>query len=78
MSCVRLCVGLASTLALAACAVAPPSGPSVMALPQPGKSFEAFQQDDGICRGWASQQSGGPAAAQAAQTGRICSCEAGW
>ena len=71
MSCVRLCVGLASTLALAACAVAPPSGPSVMALPQPGKSFEAFQQDDGICRGWASQQSGGPAAAQAANNGAV-------
>ena len=59
-------VGLVSVLALSACAVAPPSGPSVMALPPAGKSFEAFQQDDGTCRGWATQQTGGVQPAQAA------------
>jgi hypothetical protein len=59
-------VGLLSVLALSACAVEPPQGPSVMALPAQGKSFEAFQQDDGICRGFATQQTGGASAAQAA------------
>jgi hypothetical protein len=57
---------LAAPIALAACAVAPPAGPSVTAMPGQGKSFEAFQQDDGTCRGWASQQTGGVQPAQAA------------
>ena len=39
------------------CATIPP-GPSVMVMPTPGKSFEAFQSDDFVCRGWAQQQSG--------------------
>jgi hypothetical protein len=39
------------------CATIPP-GPSVMVMPAPGKSFEAFQSDDAVCRGWAQQQSG--------------------
>ena len=50
---------LAAPIALGACVVAPPAGPTVMAMPGQGKSFEAFQQDDGTCRGWASQQTGG-------------------
>ncbi len=66
-----LSIGLASTLALAGCAVAPPSGPSVMALPQQGKNFEAFQQDDGTCRAFASQQTGGASAAQAANNAGV-------
>ena len=43
-------IGLASTVALSACVVAPPPGPSVMATPGQGKDFAAFQQDDGFCR----------------------------
>jgi hypothetical protein len=35
-----------------------PSGPSVMVLPAPGKSFEQFQTDDALCRRWAAQQIG--------------------
>ncbi len=35
-----------------------PTGPSVMVLPPPGKSFEQFQADDASCRQWAAQQSG--------------------
>jgi hypothetical protein len=35
-----------------------PSGPSVMVLPGTGKSFEAFQADDAVCRQWAAQQTG--------------------
>ena len=40
----------ATALTLGACAVAPPPGPSVMALPGQNRSFEAFQQDDMACR----------------------------
>ena len=40
---VMLLVG--STL-LVGCAVAPPSGPSVMALPGSGKNFDQFRYDD--------------------------------
>ena len=35
-----------------------PTGPSVMVMPPPGKSFEQFQSDDAICRHWAAQQLG--------------------
>lgn len=55
-----------SVLLLGGCAVAPPTGPSVMALPSQGKSFETFQADDAACRQFASQQIGGVAPAQAA------------
>lgn len=59
-------LGIVSVLALSACAVAPPQGPSVMALPQQGKPFDVFQQDDATCRGFATQQTGGASSAQAA------------
>jgi hypothetical protein len=35
-----------------------PTGPSGMALPGTGKSFEQFQADDAACRQWAQQQTG--------------------
>jgi hypothetical protein len=35
-----------------------PTGPSVMVMPPPGKSFEQFQSDDAVCRQWAAQQIG--------------------
>ncbi|UCF92876.1 MAG: hypothetical protein JSW39_01585 [Desulfobacterales bacterium] len=47
--------------ALSGC-VTMPTGPSVMVLPAPGKSFGAFQADDGVCRQWASQQTGAASA----------------
>lgn len=53
-------------LLLSACAVAPPTGPSVMALPGKGKDFAQFQQDDASCRQYASSQVGGVAPEQAA------------
>jgi hypothetical protein len=64
-------LGVVSVLAVSACAVAPPQGPSVMALPAQGKSFEAFQQDDMACRGYATQQTGGASAAQAANNSAV-------
>jgi hypothetical protein len=70
-------VGVLSVFALSACAVAPPQGPTVMALPAQGKSFEAFQQDDGLCRGYASQQIGGASSTQAANNSAVGSAVLG-
>lgn len=63
--------------ALAGCTVPPPSGPTVMALPGQGKSFETFQQDDFTCRGYAMQASGGAAASQAATNQAVTSAVVG-
>jgi hypothetical protein len=48
-----------------------------MALPQQGKPFEAFQQDDAICRDFATQQTGGASAAQAANNSAVGSAVLG-
>jgi hypothetical protein len=71
MWCARLTIGVTAALALSACAVAPPSGPRVMALPGAGKDFATFQQEDMICRQFASGQSGGAAGAQAATNNAV-------
>jgi len=68
---------VAGSVALAGCAVAPPSGPSVMALPAKDKSFADFQQDDASCRQFASVQTGGAAPAAAAQQSAVNSAAAG-
>jgi Glycine-zipper domain len=52
--------------ALGGCAVAPPTGPSVVAMPAQGKSFEQFRADDAACRQYASTQIGGVSPAEAA------------
>jgi len=52
-----LTVLVVSGLLLGACTTVP-AGPSVMASPPTGKSFEQFQTDDLICRQWASRQTG--------------------
>jgi hypothetical protein len=52
---------------ICACATVP-SGPSVMVLPGTGKSFEAFQQDDALCRDWAFQRIGVSPSQHANQT----------
>jgi hypothetical protein len=48
---------LGSLVVLGGCATLP-AGPSVMALPAPGKPFEQFQAEEASCRQWAAQQSG--------------------
>ena len=45
-------------LGLAACAVSPPTGPAVLALPPEGKDLVRFQQEDTGCRGYAQHQIG--------------------
>lgn len=55
---VRVTAGLLAcgmAVSLGACATVPPSGPTVMALPGPGKSFPQFQQEDYQCRVYAQQ-----------------------
>ena len=52
------CMGLASVLALGACVVPPPAGPTVAVMPGQGKSFEQFQADDANCRNFAQSRIG--------------------
>jgi len=70
-------VACLSALALSACAVAPPTGPQVAAMPGPGKNFAQFQQDDYTCRQYASGQTGGVAPAQAANQSVVTSAAVG-
>jgi hypothetical protein len=67
----RTAILLALPAALAACAVAPPSGPDIVAMPGQGKDLAAFQQDDAACRGYASQSTGGTQAAQNATNNAV-------
>src|SRR5260221_12858614 len=73
----ELSIALVGPLALGACAVAPPTGPSVMVLPAKGKSFADFQEDDAVCRQYASQQIGYGAPAQAANYSAVSSAVVG-
>lgn len=57
---------LLGVLSLAACAVPPPAGPTVMVLPGKGTSFSTFRQDDAACRNYASARIGGASPAAAA------------
>jgi hypothetical protein len=68
---------LLGTLALGACAVGPPPGPSVAALPAKDKSIEAFQQDDAACRQYAGQTVGNTSPADAANQSTANSAAAG-
>src|ERR1700722_3855689 len=49
-----------TTLLLAACA-STPMGPTVRAMPQPGKPFEVFQQEQASCKQYADSQVQGQA-----------------
>lgn len=64
----RIVLGAAclGALALAGCATPPPAGPSHMALPGTGMSFDRFRADDYECRAYADDSSGGKTAADAA------------
>lgn len=55
-----------SALTLLAGCVSFPTGPSVMALPGTGKTFDQFRLDDAQCRQYALGQVGGTTAGQAA------------
>jgi hypothetical protein len=55
-----VCASTLGAALLLGCATVP-TGPSVMVWPAPGKTFEAFQEEDTACRQWADQQAGGSA-----------------
>jgi hypothetical protein len=56
---------LTPVMLLSAC-VSVPEGPSIMALPGTGKSFDQFRGDDAACRQYANAQVGGTTPNQAA------------
>lgn len=74
---VRPVISLLGTLAVGACVVAPPVGPSITALPSKNKSLTEFQQEDGACRQYASQSIGYGSPAQAAQDSAVSSAALG-
>jgi hypothetical protein len=55
---IRFGTAVLAVAALAGCAVAPPTGPSVAVMPGQNKPFEVFQADDATCRQYAAQQTG--------------------
>jgi hypothetical protein len=55
---VRLPLILGVLAGLSGCVVAPPTHPTITALPGPGKTFAAFQQDDATCQNYAMQHTG--------------------
>ncbi|WP_109013812.1 hypothetical protein [Novimethylophilus kurashikiensis] len=65
-----------AVLLLSACSTMP-NGPSVMALPGTGKSFDQFRNDDGLCRAFASDRIGGSSAARNADSSLARSAAAG-
>jgi Glycine-zipper domain len=69
-------VVFASLSFLGACAVVP-TGPSVMALPGTGKTFDQFRADDNSCRQYAFEQAGGVSTNQAATTSAVGSAAIG-
>jgi hypothetical protein len=63
-------VSLSGIIVLAGCA-GMPMGPTVMALPGTGKSFDQFRADDATCQQFASRQTGGISTQQATATGAL-------
>jgi hypothetical protein len=66
----------ASLAVIGGCAVVP-TGPSVMALPGSGKTFDQFRADDGFCRQYAFNQVGGVTTNQAATNSAVGSAAVG-
>lgn len=73
---VKRLTALSGVALLAACTVMP-SGPSVMALPGTGQSFDRFRADDLDCRQYALYQIGGKTAGEAARESAISSAAVG-
>lgn len=69
-------IALSVILVLGGC-VSVPQGPSTMALPGSGKSFDQFRADDAECRQYAQSQTGGIDANQAAANAGISSAAVG-
>lgn len=68
---------LLAPLAATACAVVPPSSPTVMALPKQGEDFGQFRAHDAQCRDYASSQIGYGSQAAAASNDAVGSAAVG-
>jgi hypothetical protein len=66
-----------SALVLGACAVQPPTGPSVAVMPSDGKSLAEFNNEDITCRQYAAQQTGYASPTQAANNAAVGSAVIG-
>src|ERR1700722_3448713 len=74
----RAAVPMALTaVALAGCAVMPPTGPSVVALPPSGKPLNQFQQEDYACRDYAFRSDNAAQASQSAMQNGVGSTAIG-
>ena len=60
---VRVIAGFAALAVLLSACAQPPMGPTVQVMPAPGKSVDAFQNDDAMCRGIAQNAVRGQAEA---------------
>lgn len=74
---VALPVGAVALALLGGCAVVPPSGPSIVALPRTGESLNQFQQDDYACRDYAFRSTDAAGAAQSSTTSSVNSAAFG-
>jgi hypothetical protein len=74
---IRFSAVAVAALALGGCAIVPPTGPEVVAMPGKDKSFAAFQADDAACRQYASAQIGNTAPGDAASQSAIGSTVVG-
>lgn len=74
---VALPVGAVALALLGGCAVVPPSGPSIVALPRSGEPLNQFQQDDYSCRDYAYHSSDAAGAAQSSTTNSVNSAAVG-
>jgi hypothetical protein len=61
-------IGVLAAAGLAACAIPPPTAPTIAAMPGRGKTLEQFSIDDQNCRSYAfASTNAGPAAQQASR-----------
>jgi hypothetical protein len=70
-------IGLATTALLVGGCATYPTGPSTLALPGTGKTFEQFRLDDSECQHYASRQIGGSTAEKAAEESAVRSAAIG-
>jgi hypothetical protein len=66
-----------AAISLAACSASPPAGPTVMAFPSNGTSFEQFRAYDYRCRQYAAGANNGETPQQAAASSGVGSAVAG-
>ena len=72
----NVAIGVSACLLLGGCASIP-TGPSMMALPGTGRTFDQFRFDDAECQRYAFQQIGGTTAEQAANESGVRSAAIG-